>query len=96
MVTAWYPYQSANDVIKAMSNAPKVPDFIKKWHTFATTDAEKGVKVYNLIMLDENVSDDAVIAIGKIQNYYTNEIKGYSYKTEICVGVKDSLKMLGK
>jgi len=96
MLTAWYPFQAANDMIKAMSNAPKIPDFIKKWHTFATPDAEKGIKVYNLIMVNEKVSDDAVIAIGKIQSYFTNAIKGYSWKVETCAGMKDSLKMLGK
>ena len=96
MLTAWYPYQSVNDMVKAMSNAPKAPDFIAKWNIFATTDAEKGIKVYNLIMIKENVSDDAVITIGKMQNHFVNEVKGYSWKVEICTGMKDSLKMLGK
>ena len=96
MLTAWYPYQSANDMIKAMSNAPKIPDFIKKWQIFGTADAEKGLKVYNLILVNDKVSDEAVIAIGKIQNYYTNTVKGYSWKVEICAGLKDSLKMLEK
>jgi hypothetical protein len=96
MVTAWYPYQAANDVMKAMNNAPKIPDFIKKWQIFATPDAEKGVKVYNLIMVNENVSDEAVITIGKNQTYFSNMIKGYSWKVETCVGVKDSMKLLGK
>ena len=96
MLTAWYPNQSINDMVKAMSNMPKTPDFIKKWHTFALPDAEKGIKVYNLIMLDEKVSDDAVIAIGKIQNYFINQVKGYTYKIEICVGIKDTMKILGK
>jgi len=96
MRTAWYPSQSINDMVKAMSNAPKVPDFIKKWHTFTTADAQNGVKVYNLIMIKENISDQAIIAIVKMQNHFTSEVKGYSWKVEICVGMKDGMKLLGK
>ena len=95
MVTAWYPINKAKDVIKAFRNAPKLPDFIKKWETFATPDGNNGIKVYNLVKIKENVSDDAVMAIGKMQYHFTNEVDGYTWKVEICTGMRDGMKMLG-
>lgn len=95
MLTAWYPFKSAKDVMKTMGNVPKMPDFIKRWHTFATADGKKGVKVYNLIMVKENVSDEAAIFISKVQAQFANNVDGYVWKIEPCMGIQDSLKILG-
>ena len=94
MLTAWYPIDQMGAIIEAFKNIPKIPDFVLKWNTYATPDGNNGAKVYNLIYIKEGVSDDAILAIGKIQNHFVQHIKNYNYKVEIVVARKDTLKIL--
>ena len=94
MLTAWYPYKEAKNIVKAMNTAPKMPDYINKWQTFATADGKKGIKVYNVIMVKEGKSDEAAIYLTKTQTHFIDEVEGYTYKVEPVMGVKDSLKAL--
>ncbi len=94
MLTVWYPFNKIKKMAKLMLQVPKLPSYIKKWQAFATADGEKGIKAYNLIMVEGN-SDEAVIFIVQSQLPFTEAIEGYSYKIEPVMGTKDSLKALG-
>jgi hypothetical protein len=93
MLTAWYPYPKAKEVIEKTIGGPQLPDYIKKWQIFGTPDGDNGTKVYNLIMVEKNKADEALIFITKLQNEFTN-IDGYVWKIEPCLGVQDALKVL--
>ena len=94
MLRAWYPGNKAKEVMEAMKQAPKMPDFIKKWQIFGTADGSKGYKVYNLIYVKENVSDEAGIFITKMQQHFTENVEGYTWKIEPVMGMKDSMKVM--
>jgi len=93
MVTVWYPCDQAKNVIEATKKAPKLPDYIKKWLLYGTPDGNNGYKVYNLIYVKEGISDEAVIFIGKMQQYFIENINGYHWKAELVLGMKDSMKL---
>ena len=94
MVTTWYPGDKAKKLIEAFKQAPKVPDFIKKWQIFGASDGSKGYKAYNIIYVEEKASDEAAIFITKMQQYYTENVEGYAWKIEPVMGMKDSMKAL--
>lgn len=93
MLTAWYPYPKTKEVMEKTISAPQLPDYIKKWQIFGTPDGNNGTKVYNLIMVEKNKADEALIYITKLQNEFT-DIDGYVWKIEPCLGVQDGLKVL--
>ena len=93
MLTAWYPYPKAKEVVEKTVSAPKLPDYIKRLQIFGTPDGNNGMKVYNLIMVERNKADEALIFITKLQNEFT-DIEGYVWKIEPCLGVQDALKVL--
>jgi len=93
MLTAWYPYPKTKEVMEKTISAPQLPDYIKKWQIFGTPDGNNGTKVYNLIMVEKNKADEALIYIAKLQNEFT-DIDGYVWKIEPCLGVQDGLKVL--
>ncbi|MFW9789069.1 MAG: hypothetical protein ACFFE2_07890 [Candidatus Thorarchaeota archaeon] len=93
MLTVWYPNPKTKEVTKRTIGAPQLPDYIKKWQVFGTPDGKNGTKVYNLIMVEKNKSDEALIYITKLLNEFT-DIDGYVWKIEPCMGVQDALKAL--
>jgi hypothetical protein len=96
MITQWYPLSKANIAAEKFLEAIKtpLPSYIKKWHTFSVVEGEKN-KTYNLIMVEKGKGDEAQIDIGRILNPFS-EIEGYSMKTEIVLGARDSFKILGR
>ncbi|MFX1535648.1 MAG: hypothetical protein ACFFDI_15655 [Promethearchaeota archaeon] len=93
MLTAWHPYTKSKEVVKKALSAPKLPDYIKRWQIFGTPDGNNGLKAYNLIMVEKDKADEALIFITKLQSEFT-EIDGYVWKIEPCLGMRDSLKVL--
>jgi len=93
MLTAWYPYPKTKEVVEKTVSASKLPDYIKKWQIFGTPDGDNGMKVYNLIMVEKDKTDEAFIFISKLQSEFT-AIDGYVWKIEPCMGVQDALKVL--
>lgn len=93
MLTAWFPYPKGEEVVKKSISTPKLPDYIKKWQIFGTPDGNNGMKVYNLIMVEKDKTDEALIFISKLQSEYY-DIDGYVWKIEPCHGVQDALKVL--
>jgi hypothetical protein len=93
MLTAWYPYPKTKEVVKKTINTPQMPDYIKKWQIFGTPDGNNGMKVYNLIMVEKDKTDEALIFISKLQSEFA-DINGYVWKIEPCMGVQDALKVL--
>ncbi|MEJ2279185.1 MAG: hypothetical protein P8Y70_15785 [Candidatus Lokiarchaeota archaeon] len=93
MVTCWYPAKNGKKVPEVMKTAPKLPEYIKKWQLFGTTDGKNGFKVYNLIMIEKGKSDEALIFIAKMQQHFITNVEGYTWKIEPLMSVKDSMKM---
>ncbi len=93
MLTAWYPYPKTKEVVKKTISATQLPDYIKKWQAFGTPDGNNGMKVYNLIMVEKDKTDEALLFISKLQSEFT-DIDGYVWKIEPCMGVQDALKVL--
>ena len=94
MLTGWYPCNKAKNIMEATKSIPKVPSFIKKWQIFGTADGNNGYKTYNLIFIEENVSDEAAIFITKLQQHYVENVEGYTWKIEPVMSMKDSMKAM--
>ena len=94
MVRTWYPGDKAKEVIEMVKQAPKMPDFIKKWQMFGTADGSKGYKVYNLIFVEDKGADKAGIFIAKMMQHFTENVEGYNWKIELVMGMRDSMKAL--
>lgn len=96
MVTQWYPLDKGNLIADKFVQALKnpLPSYIKKWQTFSMVDGDKN-KVYNLIMVEKGKGDEAQIDIAKILNPFS-DVEGYSMKTEIVLGARDTFKILGR
>ena len=96
MITQWYPLNKANQMAEKFLQATKnpLPIYIKKWQTFNVVEGDKN-KVYNRIMVEKGKGDEAQIDIGKILNPFS-EVEGYSMKSEIVLGARDSFKIIGK
>jgi hypothetical protein len=94
MLTAWHPYHKTKEVVKKTISAPQLPDYIKKWQSFGTPDGDNGMKAYNLIMVERDKAEEALLFISKLQSEFT-DIEGYVWKIEPCLGVQDALKVLG-
>ena len=95
MLTAWYPFYKAKEVGKKVLSLGKIPDFIKKWQVFGTADGGKGLKAYNLVMVEKGNVDEAAMFIVKMQQSFSADIEGYVWKIETCLGVKDAFQALG-
>jgi len=96
MLTQWYPLNKTNTMAEKFLEALKtpLPPYIKKWHTFSVAEGDK-YKVYNLIMVEKGRGDDAQIDIARMLTPFS-EVEGYSMKTEVVLGARDSFKILGR
>lgn len=95
MLTSWYPFSKFKEVGKKILNLGKMPDFIKKWEVIQTPDGSKGLKAYNLIMVEKDKDDEAAMFIMKMQQSFSADIKEYVWKIETCLGLKDAFQALG-
>ena len=96
MYTQWTPYNKTDEWIEAFRKVQgKLPAFIKKWQTFSTSDEERGLKGYNIIMTDKENVDEAMIEISKLTAPFW-KIEGFAMKLEPLLTMKDSLKVIGK
>jgi len=93
MLTAWYPGNKARDLMEIFKKAPKLPSYIKKWQVFASADGSNGIKVYNIIFVEEKASDEASIFIAKTQQLYIDNIEGYTWKIEPVMSMRDTMKV---
>ncbi|MFX1480055.1 MAG: hypothetical protein ACFFCI_18195 [Promethearchaeota archaeon] len=95
MVTQWTPYHKTNEWLETFKQVQgKIPSFIKKWQTFATTDEDRGIKGYNLIMVEKGNADEAMIEISKLLAPFW-KIEGFAMKTEPILSMRDALKIIG-
>ncbi|UCC21215.1 MAG: hypothetical protein JSV62_08045 [Promethearchaeota archaeon] len=96
MVTQWTPYNKTDEWFKVFQEVRgKFPSYIKKWQTFAVVDEERGIKGYNIIMVEKGKGDDAMIDIANILVPFW-KIEGFSMKIEVLTGMRDAIKSLGK
>jgi hypothetical protein len=95
MVTQWTPYNKTNEWLDTFRKVQgKIPSFIKKWQTFAASDEEKGIKGYNLIMVEKGNADEALIEISKLLAPFW-KIEGFAMKIEPILSMRDALKTIG-
>ena len=96
MVTQWTPYNKTEEWFKIFNDVKgKFPAYIKKWQTFATVDEERGIKGYNLIMVEKGNADEALVEISKAVAPFW-KIEGFAMKIETLFAMRDAVKVLGK
>jgi hypothetical protein len=96
MVSQWTPYNKTEEWFEIFKKvAGKLPGYIKRWHTFATPDGDRGIKGYNLIMVEKGNADEALLEISKLIAPFW-KIEGFAMKIEPVMGMKDAVKVLGK
>lgn len=96
MGTYTMPTNKTEKWLKCFNNMTSnpLPSCIKKWLTYSCSDCD-GTKGYNLIYAEKGKGDEALIEISKLMFPFC-QIEGSSWKLEPIMGVKDSLKVLGK
>ncbi|NVM38536.1 MAG: hypothetical protein HWN81_23300 [Candidatus Lokiarchaeota archaeon] len=96
VVTQWTPYNKVDEWFKIFQEVKgKFPSYIKKWQTFALPDEDRGIKGYNLIIVEKGNADEALIEITKaIAPFW--KIEGFGMKIETVMSMRDSVKVLGK
>ena len=92
IITSWNPFHKVDEVRKIMAKLPKLPPYIKKWHTFTAADGNKGVKGYGIVYIEQGKADDAMIYISKLLSEFA-EVEGYTWKVEPVLSVRDTVKM---
>ena len=91
MMTVRYPFHKFQDV-SAKGMLDKLPDSIKKWRFFSTSDGEKGIKVYHLIYTQDGKLEDAGLFIAQYQGTFS-DIEGYNFKIEMVMSNTDMQKI---
>ena len=96
ILTQWTPYSKVDEWFKIFQEVKgKFPPFIKKWQTFALADEDRGIKGYNIIMVEKGNADEGAIEIMKAVAPFW-KIEGFAMKIESVMSMKDSIKVLGK
>ena len=96
IVTQWTPYSKTNEWFNTFKEVQgKIPPIIKKWQTFAVVDEDRGIKGYNLIMVEKGNADEAMIEISKLIAPFW-KIEGFAMKIEPAFAMRDALKVIGK
>ena len=96
MVTQWTPYNKTNEWFNVFKEVQgKLPSIIKKWQTFAIADEDRGIKGYNLIMVEKGNVDEGLIEISKVLAPFM-KIEGFAMKVEPVFAMRDALKVIGK
>lgn len=96
IVTQWTAYNKTEEWFKVFQEVKgKLPPYIKKWQTFATPDEYRGIKGYNLIMVEKGNADEALTEISKILAPFW-KIEGFGMKIEPVMALRDAVKVLGK
>ena len=93
MLTTWYPFNKAQEVINIASKYTTFPDFITKWRNFGTADGKEGLKGYNLIYIKDDKVAEAIAYISRLQQEFTDKIDGYSFKVETLLSMSDFQKV---
>jgi len=96
MMTQWIPYNKTEEWFKIFNGVKgKFPSYVKKWQTFAVVDEERGIKGYNLIMIEKGNADEALVEISKSFAPFW-KIEGFSMKVEPLFTMRDAVKVIGK
>jgi hypothetical protein len=96
MVTQWTPYSKTEEWFKVFQQVRgKLPSYVKKWQMFACPDEDRGIKGYNLIIVEKGNADEAMVEISKLIAPFW-KIEGFAMKTEAMFSMRDALKVLGK
>ena len=93
LLTMWYPPDKINDMASKFKIG-KIPDFIKRWDIYGTSDGLNGFKSYQLITIEKGKVDEGVDYLIKELAQYT-EIEGHRWKIEPVLGIKDSFRLFG-
>jgi len=96
LATQWTPYNKTNEWFNVFKEVQgKIPSTITKWQSFASTDEDKGIKGYNLIMTKKENAEEALMDISKMLAPFW-KIEGFAMKIEVLFSMRDAIKVLGK
>ena len=96
ITTQWTPYNKVDEWFKIFQEVKgKFPSYIKKWQTFTLPDENRGVKGYNIIMVEKGNADEALIEVGKLFAPFW-KIEGFAMKIETALSMRDAVKVSGK
>ncbi|MFX0100755.1 MAG: hypothetical protein ACFFCS_14360 [Candidatus Hodarchaeota archaeon] len=93
MITEWCPFDKQEEAQKILLNFPKLPPYIKKWQFLAAADGNSGVKMYNIVYIEEGNFDKAHVFIHKALSLFA-KIQGYTYTIEPVISSGDMQKIL--
>jgi len=93
MLTVWYPFNKAQEVMNVASKYTTFPESIIKWRVFGTAAGNKGAKSYNLIYVQDDKIAEATAYIARLQQEFTDTIDGYVYKVEMLLSMSDIQKV---
>ena len=93
-MTVTYPTNASKKVAELFfKNAGKLPQYIKKWQTFASSDCSEGSKGYHLIYIEKGHVDEGLKEVNKVNAPFFN-IEGYKWKIEILANVNTASEIL--
>ena len=90
----WYPSSMSKDLINIAKKMPKMPDYVKKWQILQTGEGKKGLKQYNIIHIEKNHGDDAIVEISKMMKPFIDH-EHVEAKIEVLVSARDAMKIMG-
>ncbi len=94
MLQMWAPFNKSDEIMKIASKLTELPPYIKKWQILIAADGLNGVKAYEIIYVDDNKIAEARLYISKVMSLFSG-IKGYSWKMEPVMSMRDNLKLAG-
>lgn len=89
----WYPSPMAKDLLDIAKKMPKMPSYVKKWQILQTGDGKKGMKQYNIIHVEKNHGDDAIVEISNIMRPFVDH-EHIEAKIEVLLSVRDAIKIM--
>ncbi len=89
----WYPSSKSKSLFEIAMKMGKMPDYVKKWQVLQTAEGKEGIKQYNIIHVEKNRGDDAIVEISKIMRPFI-ELDFVEAKLEVLIGVQDSRKIM--
>jgi hypothetical protein len=95
MVTLWTPNHKAVDMAKIYLKQPREIPGVKKWRVYNTTGGLDGAKQYHVIYTEKGKGEETLQAIIKYFVPFSNEIEGFHFHIEPCIGVSDTYKLFG-
>ncbi len=89
----WYPSSMAKDLLDIAKKMPKMPSYVKKWQILQTGEGKMGMKQYNIIHIEKNHGDDAIVEISNMMRPFVDH-KDIEAKIEVLISARDAMKIM--